>query len=259
MRAVDLYLIVSAGVTYRLTSAAKSQTHSGQTYTPVAIGRGGTQVRSELSKANLEVRIALGHPLADALLSSWSETVTTLTLFRKRTTATETAWKGRLTAALPADDHVKMTFESIYTSLRRYGLRARFQKSCRHVLYGRGCTLNAADFAVAATLDAISGLVLTVPEAAGQPNGWYAGGMVAAPDGTLSYVSEHVGSSLRLNRVPSTLAAAFAVTGPGLAVTIYPGCAHNYQTCANKFANDDNYGGFDYIPTKNPMGGSSIV
>lgn len=259
MRSVDLYRIVSDGVLYLLTSAATEQEHGGETYVPAPIGRGGFQVRNELSKANMDVMIALRHPLATALLTRWAETRTTLTLFRKRTAGTQTIWKGRLAATLPGDADVKMTFESIYTSMRQPGLRARFQKSCRHALYGRGCFLDAADFAVAATVSAIAGNVVTCPTAGAQPDGWYAGGMIAAPDGTLSYVSQHVGTALTLNRVSSALLSAFVGAGPGLAVTIYPGCPHNYPACETKFGNDDNYGGFDYIPTKNPMGGSSIV
>lgn len=258
-RAIELYKIVSSGVTYNLTSAIKAQTHNAETYDPANIGRAGITSKGELSKANLDVRIALDHPLAVALLSSWAETTTTLTVFSKRTSGTDTIWKGRLANIVPEDANVRMVFESIYTSMRRPGLRARFLKSCRHPLYGRGCFVDPADFAVAATISAIAGLVVTSPEAAGEANGYFTGGMIAAPDGTLTYISSHIGTSLTLNRISSSLASAFADEGAGLAVTIYPGCDHSYATCAAKFSNDDNYGGFDYIPTKNPMGGSSIV
>ncbi|MCP3868314.1 MAG: hypothetical protein GY703_09520, partial [Gammaproteobacteria bacterium] len=55
------------------------------------------------------------------------------------------------------------------------------------------------------------------------------------------------------------LADLVAAAGPGgLAITLYPGCAHNPTACA-AFGNLDNYGGFWWIPGKNPMGGSSIV
>lgn len=259
MRAIDLFRISYGGTLYLLTSSAKQQTHSAETYEPAAVARGGAQIKGELSKSNFEVRLALGHELSGLLLTTWDETPTTITVFSKRTSGTEVIWKGRLASIQPDDTHVKMTFESIYTSMRRPGLRARFQKVCRHPLYGRGCWLNSASFAVAGTLNAITGLVLTVPEAGTMPNGWYAGGMVREPGGILSYISEHTGSSLTLNRVSSALAAAFESAGAGLAITLYPGCDHSYATCQSKFANDDNYGGFDYIPVKNPMGGSSIV
>ena len=42
-------------------------------------------------------------------------------------------------------------------------------------------------------------------------------------------------------------------------VTLYPGCTKSRAVCKNKFDNLNNYGGFPWIPTKNPFGGSSIV
>ena len=44
----------------------------------------------------------------------------------------------------------------------------------------------------------------------------------------------------------------------GDTVTAYPGCDHDNSTCSGKFANIDNYGGFPFIPEKNPMDGTSV-
>lgn len=265
MRSVDLYRIVVGSTVWRLTSAAKTQTHTTgpggavENYDPAAIGRGGVQTRSEMSKASVEVRLDLSHALATDLLSRWAEQPTTLTIYSKRTLATDVVWKGRLANIVPGDASVTLTFESIYTSMRRPGLRARFQKTCRHALYGRGCKVDPADFETPGTLASITGRTVVVAAAATKPDGYFSGGMIAAPDGTLSYVSEHVANALVLGRVSSALRIAFAATGVATAVKLYPGCDHSYATCRDKFDNDDNYGGFDYIPTKNPMGGSSIV
>lgn len=106
---------------------------------------------------------------------------------------------------------------------------------------------------------AISGRSLTVAAANAYPAGYFSGGMVKAPDGSYSYVTEHSGSTLTMNRISSSIASAFADTGTNTDVTLYPGCPHDYVTCRDRFSNDDNYGGFDYIPDRNPMGGSSIV
>jgi hypothetical protein len=261
---VDLFRIVVAERVYTLTSSDEPVEYDmgdgpPELYVPTPMGRGGVTVKNELTKANLDVRIPLTHALADTLMQSWLEMVVTITVFRKKAAGTAVIWKGRLASTTPDDAFLKMVFESIYTSMRRPGLRARFQKSCRHPLYGRGCLLDPEAFAQAATISAITGRTLTVPEAAGESDGFFTGGMVKATDGTLVFVTKHVGDQLELNRVSSAIANAFAVSGVGTAITIYPGCDHSYATCAAKFANDDNYGGFDYIPTKNPMGGSSIV
>jgi hypothetical protein len=263
--AKDLYRIAIGARLWTLTSGDEEVDYASgaggalEHYVPTPMGRGGVTVRNELTKANMEVRVPLTHELAVILLGSWLETITTITVFRQRASGTAVIWKGRLTSTLPDENFAKMVFESIYTSMRRPGLRARFQKSCRHPLYGRGCDLDPEDFAQVATIDAITGRTLTVPEADLLADGFFTGGMVKAPDGTLTYVTSHVGAQLELNRISAGLAAAFAADGPGTVITIYPGCDHSYATCAAKFSNDDNYGGFDYIPTKNPMGGSSIV
>jgi len=258
-RTIELFKIVSDGVVYNLTSAAKAQTYNSETYEPATIGRAGIQTKNELSKANLDVRLSLDHALAIALLGRWAESITSLTIFAKRTSGTDVIWKGRLANVVPEDASIRMVFESIFTSMRRPGLRARFLKSCRHPLYGRGCYLNHADFAVPGTVTGISGLTVVCPAADALADGYFTGGMLEAPDGTLSYITNHVSSALTMNRISSALATAFADEGPGLEITLYPGCDHSYATCRDKFSNDDNYGGFDYIPTKNPMGGSSIV
>jgi hypothetical protein len=261
----DLYRIVIGARVWTLTSGDEEVDYASGTagalehYVPTPMGRGGVTVKSSLTKSNMEVRLPLGHEIAVLLLGSWLEQITTATVFRNKASGTAVIWKGRLASTMPDDTYLKLVFESVYTSMRRPGLRARFQKSCRHPLYGRGCNLDAEDFAQAATMDAITGRTITVPEAASVADGFFNGGMVKAPDGTLTYVSSHVGDQLQLNRISAGLAIAFAEDGPGTAITIYPGCDHSYATCAAKFVNDDNYGGFDHIPVKNPMGGSSIV
>lgn len=114
----------------------------------------------------------------------------------------------------------------------------------------------------------VSGASVVVPEAAAQVNGYFLGGMLRAPDGLLGYIVGHSGSQITLQRPLNSLVTAFAEIGygrsygsyyGGLAVKLYPGCDHIRLTCKNKFGNLDNYGGFDWIPTKNPMGGSSLV
>ena len=89
------------------------------------------------------------------------------------------------------------------------------------------------------------------------------------PDGGLRFVLRHEGASLLLSRpVSLTVAQDIADSGYGMnygnlyggvPVTLYPGCDHSRVTCISKFDNRPNYGGFDEIPTRNPMDGSSIV
>lgn len=228
-------------------------------YIPTSIGRSEVESKNELSRANLDIQVPLTNPAGIRWLQDNGELLVGLTIFeRDRVGAVTVVWKGRLVATVPGMDSITLKFESIFTSLRRPGLRARYQRSCRHALYGRGCNLDPETFAVAGAMTALADTVATVTEAAAQPNGYYVGGMLRSPDGVLSYIIGHSGANLTLQRVSYSLAQA-AAEGFPVAVTIYPGCSHDRATCNAKFDNLLNYGGFDFIPQKNPMGGSSIV
>lgn len=263
MKTIDLFRIVSGSVVWTVTSSDKIQSYDAgsgvEAYSPVAMQRGEVVQKNEISKSSLSIDIPIDHGLSIELLTSFSEQIITISVFTDRNGSVTTSWKGRLSSFQPDDSMMSLTFESIFTSLRRTGLRATFQKNCRHSLYGRGCNLIPSSFEATGTLNAIMGTTLTVPEAASQPNGYYTGGMVAAPDGSLSFIVNHSGNQLVLQRVGNSLASAFASNGVGLSISIHPGCDHSRLTCNSKFNNLLNYGGFDFIPDLNPMGGSSIV
>ncbi len=228
-------------------------------YAPTSIARSEAQVKNEIAKANIEVQLPLTNLAALKWLADNGEKLVTLTIFeRSKAGVFNVVWKGRLASILPGMTAITLKMESIFTSLRRPGLRARYQRSCRHALYGRGCTLNPEDFAVAGSVTAAAGKTLTIAAASAQADGFYTGGMLRMDDGTLSYIINHVGSSITLQRLAYVTAQAIA-NGFPFDVTIYPGCDHSRATCDAKFDNLLNYGGFDFIPQKNPMGGSSIV
>lgn len=261
----ELYRFTEQGSTdvWTYTSGDDTVTYNAgdgdEDYIPVSIQRSEVESRNELSRANLEVQVSLTNEAGLRWLADNGELLVGLTVFEKDVLGTVSViWKGRLAGVIPGMESIVLKFESIFTSLRRPGLRARYQKSCRHPLYGRGCNLNAEDFAVAGTCTALTGLVATVTEASAQPDGYYIGGMLRTPDGVLVYITGHTGAAITLQRQSFNLQQA-AEGGFPFDVTIYPGCPHDRNSCNTKFNNLLNYGGFDFIPQKNPMGGSSIV
>lgn len=259
MTPIDLFRIAMGSDVWTFTSASVEQSYNNELYRPIAILRGEFEQRNEISRNALELTIPLDHELAISLLTSFAEQSVTCTVFTKRDALVDVSWKGRLASVRPEEAGVKLIMESVFTSMRRPGLRARFQKSCRHALYGRGCFLDPEDFAVAATIDDMTGNALQIPEALLQADGYYTGGMLRSPDTTLSFIINHVEDIITLQRVPYPLQVEFETSGPGVAVTLYPGCDHSRATCLAKFNNLNNYGGFDFIPEKNPVGGTSIV
>lgn len=265
---VDLRLIKKRAWT--VTSADEDEVYNSEVYTSSTIGRDEVEDKNELSKANINVTVSIDDELGRRWMKSLLDVSVGLTIFNKdvETNNVFVVWKGRLTSVKPDASSIKLTFESVFTSLRRTGLRAKYQRSCPHVLYGRGCKLNKANFETTGPVSSVSGVSVVIPIAAAQADGYYNAGMIQAPDGSLRFVISHSGANLTLIRPQEGLQDAFDNSGYGMSyglyygqvtASIYPGCDRTKETCDSKFSNLDNYGGFPYIPTKNPLGGSSIV
>lgn len=166
-------------------------------------------------------------------------------------------WQGRITGVKwdPAGGRAVITHDPTYTSLRRTGLRRNYQDTCPLVWGGARCRLNREAFAVATTAQEIAGQVITTPDAALHPDGWYDGGMLTyeIESGVVErrFIRSHVGTDV-------TVTAPLVGLVHGAAIKLYPGDDHTAQTCHDKFGNLDNFGGFPYFPKKNPFGGSPM-
>lgn len=260
MEKIELYKIVVDGVAQNFTSADFDQIHDSGTgdevYYSIPLKRSEIEQKKEITKASVTIDIPIDHFLSVYLLTRYFEQLISMTIFERIGNDTNVFWKGRLANIQPSNTSLSMVFESIFTSLRRPGLRATFQRSCRFALYGKGCLIDPEDFVVEGTLSAVNSTTLTIAEADALPDGYFTGGMISAADGIFSYIINHVGDQVVLQRVGISILEAFVITGSSTPVKIYPGCDHSRLTCNSKFNNVLRYGGFDWIPNKNPMAGS---
>lgn len=256
-------------VIYNYTNAPYPITFGGEVFEPAAISHSESESKEDLARANLTVAMARTLPAATRWVKDSPEVQITCTVWHvHEDDDVSVVWKGRLSSAKPSGHEVKASFDSIYTALARAGLGARYQRMCRHTLYGSGCRLAAASYVAEGIPVAVQGNTVVVPEAASYPNGWFSGGYIETPDGSRRFVIGHSGQTLTLFRPMEALSSYFVNQGyglnygalyGGLKVKLFPGCDRSRQTCATKFNNLDNYGGFDWIPTKNPFAGSAIV
>jgi uncharacterized phage protein (TIGR02218 family) len=265
-----LYQFAEGAAFWRFTSRAADWTSpagavSGQAtdliWTASAASHGPVVQSSDPRRVDLSLTFAISDPFARRYLGPRNRAVTTLTIFRGHEQVPMEVvahWKGRVVSARTEGPRIILRCESLFTAMRREGVRAKYQRLCRHALYAGGCRLDIEVFFVIGTATARSGLQISVPEAAGQPNGWYRGGVLRHA-GLLGFISGHSGSTLRLaGRMPDL---ETAIDDPGItpAINIAPGCDLRRDTCDAKFSNLLNFGGFPDIPGRNPFGGSSII
>lgn len=266
---IEFYRFAQSGQVWTYTSGDTPVEHNGETYTPAPIERSQIEQSNEINRSNLSITLPRTNALAAEFLTDTSDFITSVTLYRQIDGSTVVLWKGRVASAKASISEVTIECESIFTSLRRPGLRARYQRACRHTLYGRGCNVDKTLFALTGIVDAVTDAVITVPEAAGQADGYFTGGMMETYDGIARWITQHSGTSITLSRPIPGFADRLTETGWGLSwgkywngqvgVILYPGCDRTRQTCNDRFNNINNFGGFSWIPRRNPFDGNSIV
>lgn len=254
---IELYEFVQGSNRWNYISGADSIVRLGQTYTPMPVSRDRIKQTSDIFKDSLKLSFPRDDPFASQFLGFAPEDVTTVTVLRGHVGDPDNEfivyWKGRVVGAKASGNEINVECESVFTSIKRPGLRARFEYGCRRTLYLKGCNVNRELYKhEGEVLSIANGLVVAVGGAALQPAGFYTGGMLVAPDGTPRFITAHSGDQVTMARPLPGLVG-------GMTVALYPGCDHLLGTCKNKFNNLDNFGGFPFIPGRNPFDGSSIV
>lgn len=226
-------------------------------FIPVPISHGRMNQTGQIERISLEVDIPFTDDLAvNQRLPNLYE-ITTLTIWRAFTSAVSdkyaVIWKGRVVSNRTSGRNFTLICENVHTSVRRAGLRGRFQRSCRHNLYGPGCGLNINDWYETVTVQDLNANVINIPTIAGKTDsfGYYNGGVVKFGN-NYGFITDHDGNNLALITPIPDLEV-------GSTIQIAPGCFLNRLTCQNKFNNVLNFGGVPYLPTANPFAGASIT
>jgi len=258
---VFLYEFIQGSAVWRLTSAPYDIVWNALTWTASTISHSDVKQSNEMSKGNLDLSFAIDDPFASQFLGYAPDLITTMSIRRFHSGDPDSVvyWRGRIAGSSAAGKTIKLNCESIFTSLRRSGLRARYQLSCRHALYMPGCNVNKALHLTTGLVASVSGATVDIPALSSDPPGWRIGGVLEYGQ-YLRLITNQNGSVVTLSNPIKALTDDFIVNGANtLSVNTYPGCDRTRETCTNKFANWLNFGGFPWIPNKNPLGGSSIV
>jgi len=281
------FLVYGGGSLEQTLRCTPSQTpiqHLGEVYTPLAIARDGVELGGDIGRIQFRLRVPIGSPPARLFGLRAPHVVVRLRIWRLQPGGWLLFWTGRITGSSIEDDTVVLRADPFAGVLQRAGLRARYQTGCRHLLYGPGCGVDRSQFAVPATLTAVFVGANTQPgdmiavefETTAAPAGWPGGhpiehpvwghyftlGVLRCPGKGRAMI--HFSDMTDLNpngRLTGVLGLDRSIPGlaPADAVVLEPGCAKTLQHCANKFNNLPRFGGFPWIPAKNPFAGDAIA
>jgi len=128
--------------------------------------------------------------------------------------------------------------------------RFQYMGLCNHILYDERCKVSIGAFTFTGLVSAVAGNDITVNGAGGVGLGDnFVAGFCRSPAGTLDdarMVLAQAGDVM-------TLLLPFAISPIGQNVDLFAGCDHTLATCDSKFAAVLDYGGFPFVPRKNPF------
>jgi uncharacterized phage protein (TIGR02218 family) len=143
------------------------------------------------------------------------------------------------------DKIASISVEGASGKLRGKLPRFYYQSFCNFALFDGSCALNSADYKVSATIT-VSGSTLVSNTFDTYDDNYFRDGL--AKYGTdARLITSHVGNTI-------TLQFPFdSRVSTGSEVFAWPGCDKAPATCREKFSNLTRFGGFPYIPNKNPV------
>lgn len=270
----ELYKFVRGSTVTPFTSNDQEIVFVGDTYVPTLIKRTQPAQTSERLAANITVTVARDNPIVSDYRIVVPSNSLFLTVFRYHRsiatpllpTPTDVAvfWQGRIRAVKFTRSEAEMTCEPLSGFLKRDGLRTQYQSLCNHMLYGPDCTVDRTLFDVAFTADSVSldgltitstGLTATPPPVGGiGESSFYSGGGFVRRDAIPEDRRLITDFNETGSRDTITILNTFEGLNAGEGLTAFAGCIRTRQSCNSKFTNIENFGGFPYIPNRNPFG-----
>lgn len=250
---VELYEFALGSETWRYTSDRQDQSWDGQTWTAAPLQRGEIEETSEVNRTQLPITAPYDFPVAQLFRAAPPSGVILFKLRRMHRGDTEAVviWLGRIVNCDWAGREATLSAEPVYTSIKQPGLRRFYSRLCPHAIYGTACRLDPDDWAATATATAVSGLLVTLSGPHAGAEGYYGGGAMAWVDDEGRTREQGIESHAATGQVK--LVAPPLGLAAGATVTVWPGCDHSLKACREKFANNVNFGGWKWIPGKNPF------
>lgn len=246
----ELYWFSVAGQSWHLTSGDKTRTYLGDTYTPLAIARDELDMNQEAKSGSLKLTLPRTHPIVALFMAYLPAAPVSLVIYAGHDDDTDAetlvAWRGKISQARFIEACELTGVSEQYLLSQRIPI-IQFQPQCPWILYGPGCGLDKAAFAVTGTVSALStdGMTATITGFNVKPNAWLNAGWIEYGS-QRRFILSHVGNVV-------TLIAGAAGLTVGASVVAYAGCMRNKTDCNTKFNNYVNFMGFEHLPERNPF------
>jgi uncharacterized phage protein (TIGR02218 family) len=253
---IELYKFTGTYNTYRITNRGQDVVNADGTYVSDSIRRGqasaGTQEDDDI---NMDVEIRASHPMVTEYAINEPPPSLRLEVFRVHPgdlNSTLTIWDGEVISWNIKGRIAKLRVPSLFSFLFDGPLPGvKYQAPCNHVLGDVRCGVDMTSVANSydTTVVSITANVIEVFDNPFEDGECDAGEMIYAVGGERKMITQNTQETF-------TLATSFSGLTVGDTVTLRRGCDHALNgDCVNRFSNSINFGGFPFVPNRNPYGG----
>lgn len=269
---IELFRFFNTEEIFTYSNGQFNTVFNSETYTPLAISRSEPDLQSVTSQRNLTVTVPATNAFVKRYVSIVPATIDNFKLFRRHTTdggtpETITYFSGQVVSVAFKDKVAEISIENFGSILDRLVPQQTSRNPCNHILYDSKCTVVDTSFEIIGVVTFISGDGLTVTIDTGtntipdtglelsaqltsDPT-FFVGGLLARSNIELRMirtVTDDTG-----NKATLTFSFPFQTLKIGTSLSMFAGCDHQLPTCIAKFNNVDRYGGFPFVPEKNPF------
>lgn len=251
---LELYTFIQGPETDRFTSFNRDVTWNGLDYSAIPISRTETQSSVEDAINQVTLTVALDNTIARRFLLTVPGRKISVMITRAHfpDVAEEqvVVFRGFVAnVTFDGELEAKILCQPDTNIFKRAAPRFSFQGLCNHILYDQRCKVIQANFTYTDQVTAVSGNDITVNGLSANGADWAVGGYVQAPAGG----NDDARMILAQSGDTVTLLLPLSISVIGNDIDVFAGCAHDIVTCDTKFSNVPNYGGFAFVPGKNPF------
>lgn len=261
-RPVEVYRFTQGGSTFEYTSAEDLVTVDSVDYPAETIKRGSIAQSPQDRDSILSIEVPITNAFARRYRASTPgsrASIVIQSVQRGDFPGPEaiTIYSGFVTSVAFENDltSAAIACRPVEAASSRAIPRFSYQSLCNHVLFDANCKVDDTDarWRFTSTVSAQSGSTLTVTGASAFGADWWVGGFVEIDGGDdARLVVAQSGDDLQL-------LLPFPSSSVGKSITAFAGCDHTIGICDSKFntpedtqSNVINYGGFAFVPTRNP-------
>lgn len=240
---------------YRYTNDAEPQVFLGSTYQPINIEDTSLEVGpASGSVRSFNVVVPFDCDLAEDFGGVTMPDKLEITAYRVHrgedwTTEYKTLWQSKVIGITRQGRQLALICVGIAQSALTSNMNSvYYQQSCNHRLFDERCKVSKAANTAISTVVEIGPSAVEVQDDGWDDHGLRAGTLVNNRTQEQRLILDNVANIV-------TIGFPFYDILPGDEVQLIRGCNHSFSECGVKFSNIANYGGYPYVPDRNPFNG----